>query len=84
MLEVLEEALSARVIEELTPTRRVRLHARIAETLEQLYDDNLEAQGAELAYHFAKADVVLGPALRVNPDNLYMLCYGCYVLTFHD
>ena len=65
LLEVLEEALSARVIEELpqavgryqfthaliqetlteelTLTRRVRFHARIAETLEQLYADNVDA-----------------------------------------
>jgi len=82
LLEVLEEALSARVIEELpqsvgryqfthaliqetlsgelTLTRRVRLHARIAETLEELYGDNAEAHAAELAHHFAEAQTVLG------------------------
>ncbi len=82
LLEELEEALSARVIEELpqavgryqfthaliqetlteelTLTRRVRLHARIAETLEQLYGDNVEAHAAELAHHFAEAEAVLG------------------------
>ena len=82
LLEVLEEALGARVIEELpqavgryqfthaliqetlteelTLTRRVRLHARIAETLEQLYGDNAEAHAAELAHHFAEAEAVLG------------------------
>jgi len=81
-LEVLEEALAARVIEELpqvvgryqfthaliqetlseelTLTRRVRHHARIAETLEQLYGDNAEAHSAELAFHFAEAEAVLG------------------------
>ena len=75
LLEVLEEALASRVIEELpqavgryqfthaliqetlteelTLTRRVRLHARIAETLEQLYGDDAEAHAAELAHHFA-------------------------------
>jgi len=82
LLGVLEEALSARVIEELpqavgryqfthaliqetlteelTLTRRVRLHARIAESLEQLYADNLEARAAELAHHFADGEAVLG------------------------
>ena len=82
LLEVLEEALSARVIEELpkavgryqfthaliqetlseelTLTRKVRLHARIAETLEELYGDNAEIHAAELAHHFAEAQTVLG------------------------
>ena len=82
LLEVLEEALSARVIEELpqavgryqfthaliqetlteelTLTRRVRLHARIAETLEELYGDSAEVHAAELAHHFAEAEAVLG------------------------
>ena len=88
LLEVLEEALSARVIEELpqavgryqfthaliqetlteelTLTRRVRLHARIAETLEQLYGDNVEAHAAELAHHFAEAEAVLGTEKLVH------------------
>ncbi|MFQ6030749.1 MAG: hypothetical protein ACE5Q6_25035, partial [Dehalococcoidia bacterium] len=82
LLEVLEEALQARVIEELpraagqyqfthaliqetltqelTTTRRVRLHGRIAETLEQLYGDDVETHAAELAHHFAEAQTVLG------------------------
>ena len=82
LLEVLEEALSARVIEELprmvgryqfthaliqetlsgelTTTRRVRLHARIAEALEELYGDDAESHAAELAHHFVEAEGVLG------------------------
>ncbi|MFB3093965.1 MAG: AAA family ATPase, partial [Dehalococcoidia bacterium] len=82
LLEVLEEALSARIIEELPQvvgryqfthaliqetlseelslTRRVRLHARIAESLEELYGDTVEAHAAELAHHFAEAEAVLG------------------------
>ena len=77
VLEVLEEALSARVIEELPETvgryqfthaliqetltdelsltRRVRLHARIAEALE-----DAESHASELAHHFAQARDVLG------------------------
>jgi tetratricopeptide (TPR) repeat protein len=82
LLEVLEEALAARVIEELprtvgryqfthaliqetlvgelTTTRRVRLHARIAEALEALYGAQSEARAAELAHHFVEAQMVLG------------------------
>ena len=88
LLEVLEEALSARVIEELpqavgryqfthaliqetlteevTLTRRVRLHSRIAETLEELYGDQTEAHAAELAHHFAEAEAVLGTVKLVR------------------
>ena len=83
LLEVLEEAMAARVIEELprsvgtyqfthaliqetltqelSTTRRVRLHARIAEVLEGLYGAHVEARAAELAYHFAEAQSILGP-----------------------
>ncbi len=82
LLEVLEEALAARVIEEMTQTvgryqfthaliqetlteeltltRRVRLHARIAETLEDLYGEQTEAHAAELAHHFALAEMAAG------------------------
>ena len=84
VLEVLEEALSARVIEELPQTvgryqfthaliqetltdelsltRRVRLHARIAQALEAVYGDasDLSGHASELAHHFAQARDVLG------------------------
>ena len=80
LLEVLEEALAARLIEEpsvgryqfthaliqetladeMSLTRRVRLHARIAETLETLYGPEIEAHAAVLAYHFAQAEAVTG------------------------
>jgi tetratricopeptide (TPR) repeat protein len=82
LLDVLEEGLNARVIEEmptsvgryqfthaliqetlmdeLSLTRRVRLHARIAETLEELYANELESRAAELAHHFTQAEAVLG------------------------
>jgi DNA-binding SARP family transcriptional activator len=82
ILEALEEALAAHVIEELpgTPgsyefthaliqgtladelsqTRRARLHARIAEVLEELYGNQADAHAAELAHHFAAAETVLG------------------------
>ena len=88
LLEVVEEALAARVIEELprsvgryqfthaliqetlseelSTTRKVRLHARIAEALETLYGANVEARAAELAHHFAEAEAVLGTAKLVH------------------
>ena len=77
LLDVLEEALGARVVmevrgvpdrytfahaliretlyEELTATRRVRLHRRIGEALEALYGSQPEPHLAELAYHFCEA-----------------------------
>ena len=88
LLEVLDEALSARVIEELpravgryqfthaliqetlagelSTTRNVRLHARIAEALESLYGDNVEAHAAELAHHYVQAERVLGSEKLVH------------------
>ena len=83
LLEALEEALAARVLEELpdsaeryqfshaliqetlsgelSAARRVRLHARIGEALEELYGVDAENHAAELARHFAQAEPVLGP-----------------------
>ena len=88
VLEALEEALAARVIEEppgtsglyqfthaliqetlaqeLSTTRRARLHARIAELLEGLYGDSAETHSAELDHHFAEAELVLGAAKLVH------------------
>jgi predicted ATPase len=83
LLQLLEEALAARVIEEVTGavdryqfthsliqetlaeelslTRRVRLHARVAEALEALYGRDSDQHAAELAHHFAQAQTLLGP-----------------------
>ena len=46
--------------EELTTTRKVQLHARIAEALERYYGDGADEHAAELARHFAEARVLLG------------------------
>ncbi|MFQ6030024.1 MAG: hypothetical protein ACE5Q6_21335, partial [Dehalococcoidia bacterium] len=92
LLEVLEEALSARVIEEmpqavgqyqfthaliqetlaeeLSLTRRVRLHAQIAEALEYLYGSQAESHAAELAYHFAQAEMAAGTEKLVHYAGL--------------
>ena len=77
LLDALEAALSTRVIEELTLTRRVRIHARIAETLEELYGANTEAHAAELAHDFAEAEAVLGTENLVR----YSLLAGERALT---
>jgi tetratricopeptide (TPR) repeat protein len=82
LLEAVEEALGARVIEEIPQTvsryqfahvliqdtltqelsaaRRARLHRRIGDVLEELYRDATGVHAAQLAYHFAEADTVLG------------------------
>ena len=82
VLEAVEEALAAHVIEEppgtmdryqfshaliqetlaqeLSTTRRIRLHARIAEGLEELYGEDAETHAAELAHHFAEAQTSTG------------------------
>ena len=92
LLELLEEAMAAHVIEELASapgryqfthaliqgtladelslTRRVRLHARIAETLEELYASDAESHAAELAHHFGEAQAVLGPRQLVHYSAL--------------
>ena len=52
--------------EELSTTRKVRLHALIAETLEGMYGDDTGARAAELAHHFAEAEAVLGAEKLVH------------------
>ena len=101
LLEVLEEALAARVIEELpaavgayqfthaliqevvanelSTTRRVRLHARIADALEELYGEESGAHAAQLARHYAEAVTVLGPEKLVR----YSLLAGQHALASH-
>ena len=54
----------------MTLTRRVRLHARIAETLEKLYGENAEAHAAELAHHYVQAEAVLGSEKLVRYSSL--------------
>ena len=82
LLEALDEALAAHLVEELpgdagryqfthaliqatladelSRTRRARLHARIAKTLETLYGTEADGHAAELAHHFGEAQSVLG------------------------
>ncbi len=52
--------------EELTITRRVHLHAQIAEALEALYSKEADAHASELVEHFAEAQMVLGSERLVH------------------
>jgi DNA-binding CsgD family transcriptional regulator/tetratricopeptide (TPR) repeat protein len=65
------------LVEELSTSRRVRLHARIGDALEELYGVEVEAHATELAHHFAEAQTVLGPAKLVH----YSLLAGERALT---
>ena len=56
--------------EELTTTRRVRLHARIGEALEELYGEHVEEQAAELAHHFGEAESLAGPEKLVHFSSM--------------
>ncbi len=91
LLEALEEALAAHLVDELADagryqfthaliqrtladeisrTRRTRLHGRIAEALEGLYGDDAGRHAAELAHHFAEAQALLGPGKLVHYSGL--------------
>jgi class 3 adenylate cyclase/tetratricopeptide (TPR) repeat protein len=58
------------LLEELSTARRVRLHARIAEVLEELYGRDADDCAAELAYHFGEAATVLGSEKVVRFSQL--------------
>lgn len=58
------------LLDEISTTRRVRLLARIAETLEALYENDIEAHAGELAYFFDGAEPVLGHEKLVRYSNL--------------
>ena len=59
---VVQQTLSG----ELTTSRAVRLHARIAEALETIYGDILGDHVEELAHHFTEAAPLLGPEKMVR------------------
>ena len=101
LLEVMEEGLSSRVIdempmavgnyrfahaliqetllEEMSNTRKVRLHAVIAEVLEQLYGRDSEDHAAEIVQHLAEAVTVTGAERLVR----YSLMAGERALESH-
>jgi DNA-binding CsgD family transcriptional regulator len=103
VLDLLEEAVAAWVIEEIpqaigryqfthaliratlydevTAARRIRLHRRIGEVLEELYGANLEPYLAQLAYHFSQAaqsgdvDKAITYAQRAGAQAMTLLAY---------
>ncbi len=58
------------LVQELSTTRRARLHARIGQGLEEMYGSNAEPHAAELAHHFAEAELVLGADKLVHYSML--------------
>ena len=58
--------------QELSTTRRARLHARVGQALEEMYGENARTHASELAQHFAEAELVVGPTKLV----LYSLLAG--------
>lgn len=52
--------------EELSTTRRVRLHLRLAETFERLYGNAASEHAAELAHHFGEAQLAGGASGMVK------------------
>ena len=94
LLDVVEEAMEVRVveelpdvygryrfshaltqqtlIEELSMTRRTRLHARVAEAMEEMYGADAEAHVFEMVEHFANAEIVLGSERLIR----YLLLAG--------
>jgi predicted ATPase len=50
------------LVQELSTTRRARLHARVGQALEDLYGATAQTHAAELSRHFIEAELVLGPA----------------------
>ena len=54
------------LLEGLSTSRKVRLHAKIGEVLETLYSDHPGDHAAELAYHFSEASPVTGPGKLVT------------------
>ncbi len=92
LLDVIDEGLAARIIEELPDsvgdyqfthavvqetlsaeislTRRVRLHGRIAESLEALYGPDADAHASMLAFHFDQAQTVLGVDRLVHYSSI--------------
>ncbi|MFQ6026140.1 MAG: AAA family ATPase [Dehalococcoidia bacterium] len=72
---LIQETLS----EELSTSRKVRLHARIGEALEELYGVETDDHASELAHHFVQAEAVTGTEKLVR----YSLLAGERALASH-
>ena len=51
---------------ELSTTQRIRVHARVVESLESLYGGDVDTYASELVRHAAEAETVLGPERLVR------------------
>ena len=58
------------LLNRLSSTRRVRMHAQVGEALEALYGETPGDHAAELAHHFFEAAAVLGPEKIVRYSQL--------------
>ena len=67
------------LVNELSLTHRVQLHARIAETLERLYGADAVVHAAEIAGHLIQAEAILGTEKMVH----YCLKAGEQALSAH-
>jgi tetratricopeptide (TPR) repeat protein len=67
------------LLERLSTSRKVRMHAKIGEELETLYDEHPGEHAAELAYHFSEASPLIGPEKFVK----YTWLAGENVLAAH-
>ena len=56
--------------EEISLTRKVRLHARVAQTLEDYYGEHAELHAEELAHHFEEAEAVLGTQKAISYNTI--------------
>ena len=63
---LIQETLS----EESSTSRKVRLHARIAESLEEIYGADTVSRAGELAYHYFEAETLLGTGKLVHYARL--------------
>ncbi len=75
------------LVQELSTTRRARLHARIGQALEELYGAGAETHAGEMAHHFSEAETVLGPEKLVHYSMLAgeqaLAAYGWEEAEFH-
>ena len=55
---------------ELSASRRVRLHARIGEALEELYRDDIQFHAEELAYNYSEAEALTGTEKLVRYSTM--------------
>jgi class 3 adenylate cyclase len=72
-----DDRLRELLLEDLIQMRRVRIHLKIAESMEKVYAKSLERNGAAIAYHFAEGGDT-GRAIR------YLTLAGDTSMAVHD